>query len=152
MLKPLSNLPISFGNLVRTVARHIDRAMAARLGEHDLTIAEYYVLRELFIEDGLTQRELSTRLNLSEPALLLTVRAMYEKGLVRRARDARDRRKLNVLLAAGGKRLQEPLHAHALAVNALARSGLSESQVAALRSTLERMDTNFRTLGGTSHA
>jgi hypothetical protein len=88
MLKPLSDAPISFGHLVRTLARHVDRAMALRVTEHGLTIAEYYVLRELYIEDGLIQRELSSRLNLTEPAMLLTVRGMYEKKLVRRVRDA----------------------------------------------------------------
>ena len=150
MLKPLRNAPISFGHLVRTVARHVDRAMALRVAEQGLTIAEYYVLRELYIDDGLTQRELSARLNLTEPAMLLTVRAMHEKKLVRRARDTNDRRKINVFLAAGGKRLQAPLHEHALAVNALARAGISDAQIVRLRTTLDRMATNFRISGGTS--
>jgi DNA-binding MarR family transcriptional regulator len=150
MLKPLSDAPISFGHLVRTLARHVDRAMALRVTEHGLTIAEYYVLRELYIEDGLIQRELSSRLNLTEPAMLLTVRGMYEKKLVRRVRDASDRRKINVFLAVGGKRLQAPLHDHALAVNALARAGLSDAQIVRFRATLDRMSSNFRLSGGSS--
>jgi len=145
MLKSLSNAPISFGHVLRTVSRHVDRAMAARIAAHDLTIAEYYVLRELSIDDGLTQRALSVRLNLTEAAMLLTVRAMLAKGLVRRRRDATDRRKINIFLSAVGKQLQGPLHDHALAVNALARSGLSDAQIATLRATLDRIDANFRT-------
>ncbi len=150
MLKSLSDTPVSFGHLVRTLARHVDRAMALRVAEFGLTIAEYYVLRELYIDDGLTQRALSARLNLTEPAMLLTVRGMSEKKLVRRARDADDRRKINVFLAAGGKRLRRPLHDHALAVNAVARTGLSDAQIVRFRSTLDRMASNFRTSGGTS--
>ena len=90
---------------------------------------------------GLTQRERGTRSNFSEPALLLTVRAMPA--------TAANSTFCSERVANSSK---QPLHAHALAVNALARFRPSESKMAALRSTLERMDVNYRTLGETSHA
>ena len=66
---------------------------------------------------GLTQRERGTRSNFSEPALLLTVRAMPA--------TAANSTFCSERVANSSK---QPLHAHALAVNALARFRPSESK------------------------
>lgn len=135
--------PISFGHRVRTVARRIDRAMLARIGRYGLTMPHYYVLRELFNEEGLTQRELSDRLNLTEAASVVTLARMERLGLVLRTRDPADRRKINVYLSPKARKLRGPLHRHALEVNALAREGLSDTDILRFRAILDRMDRNL---------
>lgn len=134
---------ISFGYHVRALARHIDRAMAQRFSAHGVTLPQYHILRELFEEEGITQRELSLRLDATEPATLLTLRRMEANGLVLRLRDDDDRRKIGVFLTAKSKRLRTVLRARAREVNALARSGLSDAQIAQFRAILDRMDQNL---------
>ena len=121
--------------------------MLDRLTAHGLTVPQYHLLRELFGEEGITQRELSLRLSTTEPAVLGTLRRLEEQGLVRRERDAHDRRKINVRLAPRGRALRRPLHAHALRLNAVMRRGLSEAEVRQFRTLLERVDANLRADG-----
>lgn len=135
---------LSFGNRVRALGRRIDRAMLGRLAEHGLTVPQYHILRELFGEEGLTQRELSVRLSTTEPAVLGTLRRLEEQGLVQRDRDPRDRRKINVRLAPRGRALREPLQAHARRLNAVMRRGLSENDVRVLRTLLSQIETNLQ--------
>ena len=134
---------VSFGNRVRALARRIDRAMLERVAAHGLTLPQYHVLRELFGEEGITQRELSARLSTTEPAVLGTLRRMEEQGLVRRERDASDRRRINVTLAPRGRALREPLHAHAQRLNTAMGRGLSEDEVRQFRTLLERIEANL---------
>lgn len=135
---------ISFGYQIRTLARRIDRAMAQRMAPYGVTLPQYYILRELFNEDGVTQRELSARLEATEPATLVTLRRMEENGLVLRVRDAADRRKIGVYLTRKGKRLRTILREHARDVNAIARGGLSEADIVRFRAILDRMGENVQ--------
>lgn len=141
--------PISFGHRVRTLARRIDRAMLARIARYGITMPQYYVLRELFIEEGLTQRELSDRLNLTEAASVAALARMEEAGLILRVRDKDDRRKINVYLAPKARKLRAPLHRRALEVNALAREGLSDADIVRFRAILDHMERNLLAKGRT---
>jgi MarR family transcriptional regulator, organic hydroperoxide resistance regulator len=135
--------PISFGHRVRTLARRIDRAMLTRVGRYGLTMPQYYVLRELYIEEGITQRELSDRLNLTEAASVAALARMEQTGLILRVRDTVDRRKINVYLSPKARKLRAPLHRHALDVNALARDGLSDADIMRFRTIIDHMERNL---------
>jgi DNA-binding MarR family transcriptional regulator len=118
--------------------------MAQRMAPYGVTLPQYYILRELFREDGVTQRELSARLDATEPATLVTLRRMEDNGLVVRVRDTADRRKIGVYLTRRGKRLREVLREHARDVNAIARGDLSDDDVARFRAILDRMTRNVQ--------
>ena len=117
--------------------------MLERIAEHGLTVPQYHALRELFNEEHITQRELSARLSTTEPAVLGTLRRMEEQRLVKRERDATDRRKVNVSLTPRGRALREPLHAHAQRLNTAMRRGLSEREVRQFQSLLARVEANL---------
>ncbi len=140
----MGTAPLSFGNRVRSLARTIDRAMLERLAAHALTVPQYHLLRELFNEEGLTQRELSIRLSTTEPAVLGTLRRMEEQGLVERERDATDRRKINVTLAPRGRALRAALQAHTTDLNVAMRRGLSDDDVRRFQAYLEHIEANLR--------
>ena len=113
------------------------------MAAHGLTLPQYHVLRELFGEEGITQRELSARLSTTEPAVLGTLRRMEEQGLVRRERDTLDRRRINVTLAPRGRALRDPLQAQAQRVNASMRRGLSDDELRQFRALLDRVEANL---------
>ncbi len=133
----------SLGYLVRDTFRAFTRELESRLAEDGVSIGQWYFLRALWEEDGLTQRELSRRVGMMEPTTVTAVNAMERKALVRRTRDASDRRKINVVLTARGRRLEARLLPKAKAVNELAAAGLSEQDVATLRALLERVKANL---------
>lgn len=54
-------------HLVRDAARALGRLLSVRLTEHDVSFGHWSFLRVLWVEDGLTQRELSERFGVMEP-------------------------------------------------------------------------------------
>ena len=93
----------------------------------------------LWDEDGLSQRELSRRIHIEEPTTARTLDRMERDGLVRRVRNARDRRQFNIFLTERGIQLRDELIPYALEVNARATHGLSEQDKAKINSLLAYM-------------
>ena len=73
------------------------------------TRGQWYFLRVLWTEDGLSQRELSARVGMMEPTTVIALRSMEKSGLIRRVRSADDRRKVLVWLTPKAKRLRDEL-------------------------------------------
>lgn len=145
-LVALDEKPSQLAHQIRTVARHLDQVMSQRVRRYDLTMPQFYVLRELFNEEGITQRELSTRLNAAEPTTLVTLRRMEHCGLVLRVRDTSDGRKVNLYLAPKGKQLRTALRKHSIEVFASMRRGLTEAKISQLRTILDHLDNNLKAL------
>jgi MarR family transcriptional regulator, organic hydroperoxide resistance regulator len=99
----------------------------------------WFFLRILWHEDGLTQRELSNRIGLTEPTALTTVANMESAGLITRIRNETDRRRINVFLTKRGRALREKMLPIAYEVNAKALDGLSASEIQLLLNMLKRM-------------
>ena len=134
---------------IRTIGfdlRRTDRAVEADLQErlvpHGLQIGMWYYMRALWYEDGLSQSEISRRVGASEPTTLDQLRRMEARGLVRRARDAADKRRLAVYLTPEGIRLKEKLLPLAEKNHALALQGFTDQEATALTKALHRIRTN----------
>ena len=57
----------SIGYLARLAFRSFSRALEKRTLPHGVTAAQWRFLRVLWLEEGITQRELSRRVGLREP-------------------------------------------------------------------------------------
>src|SRR6201987_3415780 len=99
----------SSGYLVRDAHRAFQRLLERRIAAYGVTRGQWYFLRVLWNEDGLTQRELSARVGMMEPTTVIALRGMEKSGLIRRVRGADDRRKVRVFLTAKAKRLRGEL-------------------------------------------
>jgi DNA-binding MarR family transcriptional regulator len=137
---PLEN---STGYLLRKTHRSFARAMQQQIAQRGVTIGMWYFLRILWEEDGLTQRELSQRIEMMEPTTATALRNMEERNLVRRVRNATDKRKVNIYLTEEGLALREVLLPHAQAVNDTALAGVSPEDLACFRRVLCQMRTNL---------
>jgi DNA-binding MarR family transcriptional regulator len=133
----------SIGYLLRDTSRRILTTMATELEAHDLTLPQYFLLRELYAEEGLTQRELSSRVGVLEPTIVSTIDALEQRGLVVRERSSTDRRKVRVMLTAAGHDLRDTLLSHAATVLDRALEGLDDAAITALRATLRHIKMNF---------
>ncbi|MEM8916973.1 MAG: MarR family transcriptional regulator, partial [Pseudomonadota bacterium] len=95
--------------LLRDAQRLVARTLSDRLAKRDVSIGQWYFLRALWREDGLTQRELSYRVGMMEPTTVTALNGMERKDLVRRVRNPRDRRKINIFLTDKGRSLEDEL-------------------------------------------
>ena len=133
----------SIGYLLRDTARRILSDLTVRLEPHGITLPQYYVLRELWQEEGLTQREIANRVGVLEPTMVATIDALERAGMIVRERSTTDRRKTHVKLTAAGGKLRDTLHGYAAEVLEHALTGISDTEVAELRRLLQRVKGNL---------
>jgi len=133
----------SLGFQVRRCHRAFDRALNAHLSRRGLTSGFWYFLRALWQENGATQKRLAELNNVTEPTTVTTLGAMDRLGLVRRERNAGDRRKLNVFLTPPGQALKAELMPLAYRVNDIAARGIPAEDLATCLSVLKRMSENL---------
>ncbi len=133
----------SVGYLLRDTSRRILRLTTELLVPHGITLAQYFALRELWQRDGCTQRELANAIGILEPTMVATVDALEIAGLVERVRSRDDRRKTHVRLTERGHALRDTALGVAAHVLDLALAGVSDDEIAAVRSVLQRVKGNL---------
>jgi DNA-binding MarR family transcriptional regulator len=133
----------SIGYLLRDTSRRILRDLTARLGPHGVTLPQYFVLRELWQEEGLTQREVSNRVGVLEPTMVTTLDALERLGLILRVRSTTDRRKTHVQLTAEGRTMRDTLHGYSADVLERALNDISDGDLATLRRLLQQIKGNL---------
>lgn len=134
--------------VIRDVHRSFTRALQARIASHGVSMGQWFFLRALWEEDGLTQRELSQRVGMMEPTTVTALNTMEERGLVERVRNAHDRRKVNIFLTAHGRSLRDTLLACADDVNDTAVRGIQPDEVRRAMYVLCRISRNLGDQGG----
>ena len=139
----------SVGYQVRATHRALQRFLQFKIEPHGITTGMWYFLRALWHEDGLTQRELSVRVGTMEPTTLSAILVMEKKGLVRRVRNASDRRKWHIHLTPKGRTAKTRLLPLAREVVDTAVQNLSRGDVTQLLKALAEVQNSVHaTLAG----
>jgi DNA-binding MarR family transcriptional regulator len=133
----------SVGYVVRDVHRAFSRSLQAKIAAHGVSMGQWFFLRALWDEDGLTQRELSQRVGMMEPTTVTALNSMERRGLVERVRNPHDRRKVNIYLTPKGRSLREVLLPCAAEVSDLATRGIEPADLALAIDLLHRMIINL---------
>jgi DNA-binding MarR family transcriptional regulator len=131
------------GYLVRDANRAFQRLLEKRIAPHGVTRGQWYFLRVLWEEDGLSQRELSARVGMMEPTTVIALRGMEKFGLIRRARSADDRRIARVHLTPKAKRLRSRLLRISRGVNEQGAGGIDAAKLDEFRRVVARMMENL---------
>jgi DNA-binding MarR family transcriptional regulator len=134
---------VGIGMLLRRADMAFNRLLRDKLAVHDITFSQFQHLLKLWAEDGLNQAELSRRIGIEKASSTTVLDALDQRGLIRRVRDAGDRRKINVFLTASGAALRPKLRAAAKLANTIARHGLSPAEVLTLFELVERVTNNI---------
>ncbi|HEV2235438.1 MAG TPA: MarR family transcriptional regulator [Ktedonobacterales bacterium] len=129
----------SLGYLVNYLAKLFSQLHAACLSEYGVHLGQWGVLMFLWVQDGQTQRELSRQVAIDDASMVRAIDRMERDGLVRRQRNAQDRRQSNVFLTERGRSLRDQLIPCATSGNALATQGLTEAEVAQFTALSRRM-------------
>jgi DNA-binding MarR family transcriptional regulator len=133
----------SLGYLVRDANRAFQRLLEKRISPHGVTRGQWYFLRVLWEEDGLSQRELSARVGMMEPTTVIALRGMEKSGLIRRVRSDDDRRITRVHLTPKARRLRSRLLAISQSVNDRGAEGMEATELARFRQLITRMTKNL---------
>lgn len=133
----------SLGYLSRIAFRSFARALETRTAPHGVTSGQWRFLRVLWIEDGLTQRELSRRVGMREPTTVTALKSLERSGFVRRVPSTEDRRKVHVFLTPLAQSLEETLLPCVQQVNELAIRGMTPDEVLQLRRLLALVGRNL---------
>tara|TARA_R110002049_G_scaffold185552_2_gene353745 strand:+ start:548 stop:1075 length:528 start_codon:yes stop_codon:yes gene_type:complete len=129
--------------LVRLAARAFNRSLQMRLSTEGVTFGQWIFLRILWTNDGLSQRELSEKAQLTEPTAHTALLRMEELGFIMRRNVGGNKRRQHAFLTQKGWALRDRLEPLAVETNALAVEGLSEEEVRALRRALGLMIRNL---------
>jgi DNA-binding MarR family transcriptional regulator len=133
----------SSGYLVRDAHRAFQRLLERRIAAYGVTRGQWYFLRVLWITDGLSQRELSSKVGMMEPTTVIALRSMEKSGLIRRVRADDDRRKVRVFLSTKATRLRDELLGEARRITDEAEEGIAPRQLAAFRRIILKMTENL---------
>jgi DNA-binding MarR family transcriptional regulator len=129
--------------LVRDAHRAFQRLLEKRIAAYGLKRGQWYFLRVLWTEDGLSQRELSTRVGMKEPTTVIALRSMEQSGLIRRQRSRDDKRRSYVWLRPKAQRLRDELLALARGITEQAEHGIPRDDLAAFQRVIARMTANL---------
>ncbi|WP_430912005.1 MarR family winged helix-turn-helix transcriptional regulator [Methylobacterium sp. sgz302541] len=91
---------------VYAAAHAFGRAYRGLLAAHDLTYPQYLVLLVLWEAEGLTVKEIGTRLFLDSGTLTPLLKRLEASGHVRRTRDRADERQVSIFLTDKGRSLR----------------------------------------------
>ncbi len=94
---------------VYAAAHAFGRAYRTMLNHHDLTYPQYLVLLVLWEEEGLTVKEIGTRLFLDSGTLTPLLKRLEASGHVQRKRDRVDERQVSIFLTDKGRGLRGKL-------------------------------------------
>jgi DNA-binding MarR family transcriptional regulator len=136
----------AIGMLLRDADSAFNRYLTAQLAVHGVTFGQFQHLRNLWVEDGLTQAELSRRIGIEMASSTAILDSLAAGKLITRVRNAADRRKINVFLTPAGTALEKALMACAADANKRASKGLSKAEVAHLFALAGQIIENFKTL------
>tara|TARA_Y100001936_G_scaffold253702_1_gene320216 strand:- start:22174 stop:22650 length:477 start_codon:yes stop_codon:yes gene_type:complete len=133
----------SAGYLVRNTNLAVGKALRRNLSKYGMTLGQYYFMRTLWIEEGLSQRELSKRVGTTEPTTASVLRLLEKNGHVRRVRNRRDRRTINIFPTQKGRNLKNELLRMATNINDIATSGLTTEEIETLKRLMRAMKQNL---------
>ena len=147
--QPLSEVqnslaPYGIGYRIKLLSQLSGRKFQERLEPFGLTPFHWVVLCCLWQEDGLATSTLGDRLQQVGGTLTGVLDRMAERTLIRRERDAHDRRVWRIWLTDEGRKLQDILPPIAVELREVALQGISYEDREHLSQLLDRMLVNVQ--------
>lgn len=133
----------SLGYLTRVNFREFSKLLEQLTLPHGVSAGQWRLLRVLWEEDNITQRELSDRAGTKEASTVQAVRSLANAGLAKRRRCSEDRRKVYISLTAKARRLRATLMPAVVEVNEVALDGIDPREAAITRRVLSQTYANL---------
>lgn len=130
------SLQHSLSYLLCTLYRDLMASTEQRTRQAGISAAQWRFLRTLYVEEGVTQRELSRRVGVREPTTLRAVARLEKMGLVARQAATDDRRKVLLMLTDQGREQVSRLLPMTTEINRAALDGLTPAEEQELKRLL----------------
>lgn len=142
-MRPELPLARSLGYHLRTLTETWSVLLQRRLGPLGGTFPQWRYLRELWEEDGLSQRELSDRVGRQAATTVTALRVLKRGGLIKIAPAPEDRRKRRVFLTRKGRTLSETMMPTIVEIEESVLRDVPGDDLAVFKQTLARMQENI---------
>ncbi|USG62570.1 MarR family transcriptional regulator [Sneathiella marina] len=119
---------ISAGYLANHMARLFAKGLQERITPLGIVTGQFPMLLELWEQDGISQRELLSKLDVEQATLANTLTRMERDGLIKRTKHPSDARAQQIWLTDKARAVREQSYAAASAQNAEAMSALSSTE------------------------
>lgn len=133
----------SIGYLARIVFRSFSRLLERGTLTHDVSAGQWRFLRQLWREDGITQRELSERVGMREPTTVVALKGLEKAGFITRKKTDEDRRKTYIYLTPHARKLELVLAPMNAEIHEIATRGMTDEEVGQLQLLMRRVIANL---------
>ncbi len=137
--KKISNLQDHIGYWLRCLSNFVSHHFAMRLEKHDVSVAQWVVLRLLHDRPGISQNETAALVGVDKSSLSRLLERLLVKELVSRSPWVNDQRFMQLQLTAKGKKLVPLLAAAADENDRRFFNGLSESEQRQFLATIRQL-------------
>ncbi len=134
---------ISAGYTLRATYVVLTRTLQKRLEAYRLTSPQWYFMREIWIQEGLNQTELSKRVGTAESTTVSALRVLERRKLIYRESRPLDRRASRVYLTEVGRKLRDEVIPVINHVNEIALDGLSTADLESFDRILAHIRKNL---------
>jgi len=100
-----SNLEDHLGYWLRCLSNYIHHSFASLLAEHDISVAQWVVLRTLYDKQNISLNEAARLVGVDNSSLSRMIERLVQKNLVSRTNIDKDRRSVQLSLTSTGKAL-----------------------------------------------
>ncbi|MBD2376879.1 MarR family transcriptional regulator [Leptolyngbya sp. FACHB-238] len=135
--------PHGIGYRIKLLSQLANRKFQERLDPYKLTPFHWIVLCCLWQEDGQATSSIGDRLQQVGGTLTGVLDRMSERGLIRRERDAQDRRIWRIWLTDAGLELRQTLPMAALELLQMMMQDISEDEQTLLSKCVDRLIANL---------
>lgn len=133
----------SIGFLLHQVKVRLTQAIDERIGDLDVTAAQWAVLKQIALRDGETATALCKCSGCDTGSMTRMLDRLEEKGLIRRERSTTDRRVVQLHVTEGGADLLPQLVPRVVEALNLALDDFSADELELAKSLLRRMVINL---------
>ena len=134
----------SAGYLVNHMARLFAKELQRRIVPLGIVVGQFPILLELWVKDGVSQKDLLAKIDVEQATLANTLNRMERDGLIKRTKSPVDARAQLIWLTDKSSALRDNAYDSAQTVNAEALQVLSVSEQVQFMDYMRRVIGNMR--------
>lgn len=136
----------SLGRLIYLAAQDIKNFAEKFLSPYGLTLEQLHLLKNMSIEDGMSQRNLGELVNKNPANITRILDRLESKSLIIRRSSPDDRRTSQVFLSDDGLRLLHRVTGILESFSTKLTTGIGQEEQQVTRATLVKIEQNLRTM------
>lgn len=123
--------------------KEIVDAFNNRLEDHGITRVQWIALYYIGMNEGITQKDLSDKMDLKESTVVRLIDRMEKEGVIERIKDNKDRRISKLYLTSHGKEKREKVLPIGESFSNEAVEGISEEHLDIFKEVLSKVVSNL---------